>query len=218
MHKWDWSHGGAFKSVVLCRLRLRIRNLGIPWRNHWRATSQDLSKKKNQPTRMMVSTSMLNTVRYIRLYLTRRALPSASPHCCLFSFRSADAGGREGEGLGALGGVQSVHPGFRRVVCLPLHPGPLCSQCGQHSLQQLVAQLLDQTGQRGKRPWAVRSKGKAERLQFCETGVEVFQYFMCFWPLPVFISLFFLERLLLVCLHTLKITNLYYFWPQNSCT
>lgn len=139
----------------------------------------------------------------------------------LFSFRSADAGGREGEGLGALGGVQSVHPGFRRVARLPLHPGPLCSQCGQHSLQQLVAQLLDQTGQRGKRPWAVRSKGKAERLQSRETRVEVFKYFMSFWPLPVFFFLFFLELLLLVCLHALKITNyrnLYYFWPQNSCT
>ncbi len=117
---------------------------------------------------------------YLLIYLT-----------ALFSFRSADAGGREGERLSALGGVQSVHPGFRRVVRLPLHPGPLCSQCGQHSLQQLVAQLLDQTGQRGKRPWAVWSKGKAERLQFRETRVEVFKYFMCFWPLPVFFFCFF---------------------------
>ncbi len=70
MHKWDWSHGEAFKSVVLCHLRFRIRNLGLPWRNHWRSTRQDLSKKKNQPTRVMVSTSMLNTVKYTLLYLT----------------------------------------------------------------------------------------------------------------------------------------------------
>ncbi len=195
MHKWDWSHGEAFKSVVLCHLRFRIRNLGLPWRNHWRSTRQDLSKKKNQPTRVMVSTSMLNTVKYTALLDSHWVMFYLLIYLtALFSFRSADAGGREGERLSALGGVQSVHPGFRRVVRLPLHPGPLCSQCGQHSLQQLVAQLLDQTGQRGKRPWAVWSKGKAERLQFHETRVEVFKYFMCFWPLPVFFFFFFLSR------------------------
>lgn len=65
-------------------------------------------------------------------------------------FRAACAAGREGTGFSALVGVRCLHPGCRGTPGIPGHHGPFHAERGQHCLQHLVAELLDQTRKWGK--------------------------------------------------------------------
>lgn len=46
--------------------------------------------------------------------------------------------------------VSALHGGVRRRVLLPADPGSVCSERGGLGFLPLVAQLLDQPGQRGE--------------------------------------------------------------------
>lgn len=70
----------------------------------------------------------------------------------LFSLfpRAARAGGRERAGLGALVSLWCLHPGGRGPFGFPRHHGPFHAECGQHCLQHLVVELLDQARKWGE--------------------------------------------------------------------
>ncbi len=81
--------------------------------------------------------------------------------------RSAHAGGGKGERGRGLDRVRCLHQGCRRTSGLHREHPPLPLHHRQHRLQQLVAQLLDQAGQRGKTRPSLTSPSLLRKEKLC---------------------------------------------------